>query len=378
LVLGGSAVALWLRPASVDAKRVVRGQAVRAVYATGNVEAFDRVEVRAKVSGSVEELRVREGDPVDKGAPLAQIDNPSLTYELERGNVDLRAAVAQAVEGSPALSAMRSKQSVIEAELSNARRELERARQLEGRGAVGSAEVDRAGARVAALESSLLAARSDEQSAGIDLEANRHRQAAQVKSLRARVKDTVVTSPLGGVVLRRYVEPGEVVSQNQPLLLVGDISRLVLEVSVDEADVTRLCVQGEACPLTRAAVRLFAFPGETFDGTLIELMPDADRDKKSFLAKVELSRPPPRLRSGMTAEVNFIVDRQPDALLVERGALDGNALWVVSDHRVARRQVTLGIQDLLRVQILSGVQAGDLVVVDGHGRLREGQRVAPT
>lgn len=95
LVAVGGIVAKKLAPLPVVATRVVRGTAVEAVYATGTVEAESRVFVRAKVGGSVAELLVKEGAVVKKGDLLARIDNPVVSYDLERGQAELVAASAR-------------------------------------------------------------------------------------------------------------------------------------------------------------------------------------------------------------------------------------------------------------------------------------------
>src|SRR5262249_13334912 len=162
--------------------------------------------------------------------------------------------------------------------------------------------------------------------------------------------DTEVRAPLDGVVLVKHVELGEVVSVNQPLFTIGDTRRLVLEVSVDEADVARVSDGHDGRGASRAAVTLYAFADQVFAGRLYELLPDANRERKAFLAKVELSRPPTGLRSGMTAEVNFIAREADDALLAPSAAVTDGKVWVISGERAHQRTVTTGIRDLLRVQ----------------------------
>jgi RND family efflux transporter MFP subunit len=187
----------------------------------------------------------------------------------------------------------------------------------------------------------------------------------------ARLADSEVRAPLDGVVLARDVEPGEVVAINQPLLRIGDIDRLILECSVDEADVGKI-VAGN-----KAAVAVYAFPQRVFRGTVTEVMPDADRLKKSFLVKVRLDQPPPGLRSGMSAEVNIVVEEHPGVVLAPVDSVDAaGSAWVVVDGRAQRRVVRVGMHDLAHMEILSGVAAGEQVVVAGADALKDAARVA--
>ncbi len=375
LAVAGVFAAKKLRPLPVTVTPVVRGKAIEAVYATGTVEAEERLKVKAKTSGSLSELLVKEGTAVKKGDLLARIDNPSVAYDLERGRVELNAASAQAGPAGPQLEALKNRAESLNAELVMARQDLGRAESLLSKGSIAQAEVDRARARVTGLEGSLRALEAERRAAGIDLQANAGRQAAQVKSLQARVSDTEVRSPIDGVVLLKHVELGEVVSVNQTLLSIGDTRRLVLEVSVDEADVARVSDGKDGRPASRAAVSLYAFADQVFAGRLYELLPDANRERKAFLAKVELEKAPPGLRSGMTAEVNFIAREADGALLAPTAAVNDGHVWVLSGERARRRQVSVGIRDLLRVQVLSGLNEGDRVVVEGQDTLKDDARV---
>lgn len=96
LAVAGLVVSRRLQPVPVIAAAVARGTAVDAVYATGTVEAKDRIVVKAKATGSIAEVFVREGTPVKAGDLLARIDNPSASFDLKRGKADLSQANAQA------------------------------------------------------------------------------------------------------------------------------------------------------------------------------------------------------------------------------------------------------------------------------------------
>ncbi len=380
LALGAAAffVAGKLKPLPVVAMPVVRGQAIDAVYATGTVEAEDRVQVKAKTSGALAEVLVKEGDRVKKGDLLARIDNPQLSFELKRGKVDLNAASAQGGTTAPQLEALKAQALGIKADLDLAKQDLDRLDKLLASGAVSSSDTDRARARVAQLQATLSANESSQRALRIDLSANTARQAAQVKTLESRVADTDVRAPMDGVVLARSVEVGEVVSVNQTLFKVGDTAQLILEVSVDEADIARVKEPAEKEPGSRVAVSLYAFPKTVFAGHVFEVLPDANRERKSFLAKVRLDQPPVGLRSGMSGEVNILIGVKDNALLAPSQAEAEGAVWLVEGSRARKQAVKVGIRDLLRVEILEGLPDDALVVIEGQDKLAEGARVAVT
>jgi RND family efflux transporter MFP subunit len=373
VLLGGGVFAYTqLRRTDVVVTPVVRGRAVDAVYATGTVEADDRVVVKARLSGSVAECLVREGDAVKKGDLLARLDNPGVTFALTRGRTQLAAASKQAGAQSPQLAGLASQAASIRAEIDLVRAEVERAKSLAASGSASSVDLDKLQTRLAQLESQLRANAAQQQALGIDLDANAAQLAESVKALASQVTDTEVRSPLDGVVLRKTTSSGEVVAVGQTLFEIGDTSKLVLKIAIDEADVATV----SADPPSSAVASLYAFAGRAFTGKVTRIFPDADRATKSFVAYVKLDAPPVGLRSGMSSEVNIVVAQKDDVLIAPMEAIDGGFAWVVSSGVAHRRPVTLGIHDLLRAEVERGLGEGDLVVVDGQGALSDGARVA--
>jgi HlyD family secretion protein len=379
LAVAGILLARYLRPVDVVVTPIVRGHVVDAVYATGTVEAERRVTVKAKVAGPVAELPITEGDPIEVGQRLARIDNPAAAFDLRKSQVEEVAAAAQAGNNGPQLASVRAKAEALETQLHAAEREAARAEQLFKSGAIGQAESEKARDQATALRADLAAQRAEERRLRIDLEANAGRARAAASSLATKVSDADVRAPVDGMVLARYVELGEVVAVNQPLFKVGDPRSLLLEVTIDEADVGRVHDGNDGQPASRVAATLQAFPGRAFAGRVVKVMPDADREKKSYLAKVRLDEPPQGLRSGMTAEVNIIITERAGVLLAPADAIKDGQAWRVKDGRADRVQVTVGIHDLLRAELLSGLSEGEEVVVGGVDNLgRNGTRVRTT
>jgi len=377
VVLGVAAAAVVprIRPVPVTASPVVKGKAIDAIYATGTVEAEDRVLVKAKTSGSIAEVFVKEGTPVKKGDVLARIDNPAVTFDLKRGKADLSAASAQASKDAPQIAALKAQAKALEADLGTAKGDLARTKSLVDSGSVAATELERITSRVSQIEAQIAANDAQQRALRIDLNAGAARAAANFETLEARVSDTEVRAPMEGVVLAKNIEIGEVVIVNQTLFKIGDTRSLILEVSVDEADVGRVRDGAEG---SVAAVSLYAFNRQVFPGKVFEILPDADRSRKSFLAKIRLDAPPKGLRSGMSAEVNIVAEQHDDVLLLPSEADLGGAVLRIEDGRARRVPLTLGIRDLLRVEATSGVAEGDLVVVGGQDKIEDGRRVAVT
>jgi len=372
LALAGGLVVVT-RPTPVTTSEVVRGVAVDAVYATGTIEPVERLTVRARVAGLLGPVAFREGDAVKQGELLARIDSATLHHELARGEADRWAALQQATVDAPQIEALRAQARATEADLAHAKEDLGRTTNLHASGAARDADLEQARTRVARLEAELASKNAQLGSVRIELTARARGSTALAESLAARITEGDVRSPLAGVVLAKYVEAGEVVAPNQPLFRVGSVDELRVECAVDEADIARI-VPGKV-----VAITLYAFGGRVFRGHVVEIAPDADRAKKSFLVRVKLDDPPAGLRSGMSAEVNVVVDEHPGALLVPAESIDAHGeVWVVVGGRAQKRAVEVGIRDVLRVEVIGGLHEGEQVVVAGGDALSPGARVSPT
>jgi RND family efflux transporter MFP subunit len=375
VVAASGAYVLWLRnrPVAVMTTPVVSGTAVQAVYATGTVEAEDRVTVKAKTQGNIVDMKVREGSVVHRGDLIARIDSPTLRFELERGRSELWAANSQASQDSPQLASLTAQAAALETQRAQAHDDVVRLEQLVSSGAATQSDLDRARHAESNFVSQIAAIDAQKRALRIDLAAHAQTSASSVDSLAARLKDTEVRSPLDGVVLAKLVEPDEVVMINEPLFRVGDTRKLILECPIDEADIAHVQLGADV------AVSLYAFGDTIFAGTVFEILPDADRQKKSFLAKVRLTTPPEGLRSGMTAEVNIITARHPNVLLAPADAVStDNEVWVVREARARKIRIDIGIRDLLLVEAQTGLHEGDAVIVSPTDLLRPGARVAAT
>jgi len=372
LVAAFGGVAMRLRPVPVTTTAILRGTAIEAAYATGTVEPFDRVVVKAKAAGAID-LKVREGAHVKRGDLVAAIDSPTLGHDLDRGKADLRAAEQQAGAKGPQVVALEAQSRALRAERNTVQSDRARVERLVASGSVPQADLDHLIDKGAALDAQLESNVALQQALRIDLAARREESSASMGSLAARLADTEVRSPLDGVVLARYVEQGEVAAVNTPLLKIGNVDNLILECAIDEADIGHVTV-GKS-----VAISLYAFSDTVYDGEVFEILPDADRSKKSFLAKVKFRQSPVGLRSGMTAEVNVIIQERPGSLLVPAEAIDavGRVLVVVNGHLQARTP-KLGVRDMLRVEVLDGLAESEEVVVAGGDGLTEGARVRTT
>ena len=309
------------RETVVEVSAAEAGEISRTVSLSGTVEPIRTIGVNSQLAGALLSVRVEEGNSVSTGQVLAQIDDRELAAQE--------------------LSAV--------AEFNVAAAALARSEQLRERQFITAAEYERDRTAFIAAEASL-------------------------QQLRTRRGYALVRSPVTGVVLKKLVEAGDVVGQQTRLFDIGDVSTKVVRAGVSELDVAALT------PGMEVAVALDAVPGRQFSGTIRRIFPSADPTTRLVPVEVALSGEASRLASpGFLARVELPVGTRSNVLLVQASAVQGatgsEAVFVVADGKAARREVEVGSWARDRVEIISGLQPGELVVTSGGNGLRDGAAV---
>jgi HlyD family secretion protein len=369
---GGESWSLWRRSRTrsrpvVAVAPVTRGAVISAVYASGSVEVEGRVDVKARVGGPIKRLFVREGEAVQSDQLLALIDTPLLESELALKESELSAAYART---APRLNALRAQERSLVAQRDQAQRELARLDEMVARGVSSLVDAERARVKLRMLQEEF-AANLDEQSRlRVDIASDTRRAESELRSIQVRVNDAELRAPMAGIVLARYVELGELVEANQDLFRVGDPARLWVEAIVDEMDIRGVRVGRSA------VVRVAGFEQTLLDARVVDVHPEAARDRKGFRVDLEFIQRVEGLRPGATAECNIVLERHEQALLAPLGAIRDDLAWLVDrDGTVHRRSVELGLRDLDAVEITRGLELGNIVVVGSGSGLSDGAKV---
>lgn len=183
---------------------------------------------------------------------------------------------------------------------------------------------------------------------------------------------TIIKSPISGIVTARNVNPGEMASPGVPVVTVVNLDKVVVQATVAE-DLINKIKQGQVVDVLVEAVS--ATP---FKGVVTNIAPAADPVSKAFPIKIQIDNPDHVLKPGMFAEVQLTGERK-EALLVPREAVvksnGRDIVWVVQDGKAASRPVTTGDSDGEKIEIKTGLKAGERVVVSGQDMLRENARV---
>ena len=187
-------------------------------------------------------------------------------------------------------------------------------------------------------------------------------------------ENTVLTSPVSGVVTARNYDPGDMTG-NQPVLTVGQLSPIVkVIINATEADITRIS-RGK-----KVSISFDALPDEKFEGTVARVYPSVDPSTRTFEAEIQIANPGERLRPGMFARVevdhgalNHVV--VPDRAVVKQTGSGNRYVYVLHNGTVSYNKVELGRRLGNAYELLSGVADGDTVIVSGQSRLADGVAV---
>ncbi|CAI0833148.1 Macrolide-specific efflux protein macA precursor [Serratia quinivorans] len=337
------------------------GDIENAVLATGKLDAIERVNVGAQVSGQVKSLKVKLGDKVTKGQPIADID------DLPQRN-DLRTAEA-------ALNVTKADLQAKQALLKQAESRFKRQKRMLIDEASSREDFETAEATLAATRAELIA-----------LNARIVQAQIEVDKKKVDLSYTRILAPMDGIVIAVITQQGQTVNANQSaptIVKLAQLDVMTIKAQISEADITRVS-QGQ-----KAYFTIFSEPDKRYDATLrtVELAPESVMKDDSisggssssgsgssnasvyYNALLDVPNPDNRLRIAMTAQVSLLLGEAKNALLVPIQAVHKTAdnkqqvQVLTGDNRLEMREVKTGITNNVDIQILSGLKAGENVVL---------------
>lgn len=349
-------------PSMVQRVAAERGEIRILVSASGVLEPIYQVEVKSKASGLIERMPVEEGDTVGRGDLLAELDRTEAKSEHDQAEANLASA---------------------EANLQYLETQLARQDELYRQHLISDLEMEE-------TNLNLVQARSQKIAAG-----------AALTSAAQRLEDTVVRSPIDGVILGKSVEAGQIISSGissvtggTTIAIVADMSKMLVKTSVDEVDIGKVKV-GQP-----AAVTPDAYPYDTSNGEVIRISAQGqvEQNVTTFEVTVQIPNPELRLKAGMNCSVDLLVAERSDAVLVPaeavggssilakwrvlvpelevptppetkaRGEREGQYVIVMEEDGPTVRPVRVGLRDVENVEITEGLAEGEEVLVVGYSR----------
>ena len=326
--------------------------------ATGTVRARTTGTISSKVMGYVQQVSAQVGDHVREGQALITLDARDL-------DANLRRAEAGRAEVESAIPELENATAAAKANLDLALSTFKRMEELAGKKSISNQELDEASGKLKAAQ------------ANYDMVRSRR---AQLTSKMATVDQEIraagimrdyakLAAPFSGVVITRTVEPGNLATPGVPLLTLEQDGLYRLEASVDESKMAAVRV-GQAVEAVLEADR-------KLNARVAEIVPSVDAASRTYIVKLDLPATP-QLRTGMFGRAIFPLGTQkivaiPQGALLERGQLQ--SVYVVENGVARTRLVTTGRRTAGAVEILSGLNAGEKVVMPVPSGLQDGARV---
>jgi HlyD family secretion protein len=304
--------------------KIERGPLSAAVSASGTVNPVSLVTVGTQVSGQIKDIFVDFNSEVKAGQLIAQIDPETFEYRVRSAQADVDAARAAVMTAQAGMAAGRAGVSRAQTDLAEARRTHERNLSLVSRQFIAQSEADKSNAAVNTGQEALKAA---EAQLGVNEAQVRSAQAsvaqreAALAQARIDLARTRITSPVGGIVIKRAIEKGQTVAaslQSPELFVIAqNLQDMQVDASVDEADVGRIRT-GQ-----KASFTVDAFPGQTFEGEVRQVRKAAQNvaNVVTYVAVVGFNNTSGRLLPGMTANVRVVTDQRASVLKLPNAAL---------------------------------------------------------
>lgn len=367
---GGKTDLIEVQTAPVEARKIVQ-----TVVATGRVQPVTQINISADVSAKITRLAVKEGDWVEKGQFLLELDRARYLAEVESAEANLRSSQADAA--------------VVRENLEKDEKDLARISDLHGKSLESASNLDAAASAVEVDKARLRSAQDRVSQSG-----------AALKQARDALSKTTIYAPMAGTVSKLNKEVGEIALgsqfQEDIILELANLAGMEALVDVDENDIVQLALGDEA------TIEIDALPGTTFKGTVTDIASSAkvagqgtSDQKTEFEVKVAITDPGSQLRPGMTASADIVTEvresalgvpiqsvavRTPDQLgaKMAKAGSDGapaftpdkdgfvQVVFVVEDGVAHAKQVKTGIQSDTHIELLEGVGAAEQVVTGSY------------
>ena len=325
--------------APVKVTDVKRQQISEKIYYTGLIEAREKIIITPEVSGKIAKINVEEGDRVQKGDVLAELDTRTVRLQLQQAEAGM--AVAQA-------------------NYNDAQRNMERMERLRDENAVSEQQYEKVKLAFESAEAQLKQSR-----AALDLAEH-------------SLDVSIMTAPFSGVIASKNAEVGDIInpmmgggySTAGGVLTLVDFSVVKINIGVSLEDVVRI-KKGQKASLT-----VTTFPDKVFPGRVTVVNMAADPASKKFGVEVQLPNPDLMLRPNVFGEVVLEVSTHEDALVIPQSAVvESSYVFVAEEGRAVKKKIVIGLQNTTLLEVLQGLDKGESVIVEGNYGLEDGAEI---
>ena len=279
-----------------------------------------RVLMRSEIDGVIEKIDFEEGDEITKGKRLVDISTKEHRLKLKIAITDSNLADIN----------------------------IKRDEKLAAQNLIPNAQLDQTKTRA---ESASL-----------------NKELAEIS-----LNKSLISSPLKGTIKTRHIKVGEFVRKGDKLVEILDIDKIIVKVNIPEQEILSIQV-GQ-----NVEVALYIMEKKTFLGRVKNIGLEADSSNRTFPVEILVDNKERQLRTGMLARATFTKNVDQDQIVIPRHTVlerdQGRVVYVFEDGKAFRRDITIGLSQLDQVQVVQGLNKGELIVVEGHTKLTDGEEV---
>ena len=336
----------------------------REMALTAEFKPYQEIDVMAKITGYIKEIRVDAGDRVQQGQVLAVLEIPEMDDDLRRARASVERSNAEVARAADELQRAQSAHDI--AHLSFDR--LSGVSQKRP-GLIAQQEIDDARSKDLVTEAQISSAKSAQAAASEQVRVNQ----ADEQKIKTLMEYTRVTAPFAGVITKRYADKGAMQTQSTPVVRLSEnhLLRLILPVPESAVPTVRIGQQVEVKVPTL---------NRSFPGRVARFSEKVSPATRTMDTEVDVPNPNLVLIPGMYAEVNLTLERRDRVLAVPVTAVDregakGRVMVITPNNRIEVREVALGLETANSIEVRSGLNEGDTVVIAGRSSLQPGEEV---
>jgi RND family efflux transporter MFP subunit len=332
--------------------RPIEEKITESVYASGIIKSNNQYQVFPMVNGIITNVFVSEGDLVKKGQKLFQLKDVTARLSTESAQI--------AAEYST-INANRDKLNQLKIEIDAAKDKMENEASLlakqknlweQGIGSRNDLEQRELSAKLAAKAYNTALLRYNDLEKQLSLEEKQSRKNLQISNV--STADFIIKSQLNGKVYNVLKEAGEMVNTQSPVAIIGDAAGFIIELQVDEYDITRVKV-GQ-----KVLLSMDSYKGEVFIAVVTKIDPIMNEQTKTFKVEAAFVGPPPTLYPNLTAEANIVIKVKEKALTIPRSYLIDDNYVMLSNKE--KRKVIVGMKDYEKAEIVGGLTKDDVIL----------------
>ncbi|MFZ5351675.1 MAG: efflux RND transporter periplasmic adaptor subunit [Bacillota bacterium] len=377
------------KSAAVETMAPLRRDIVSKVILNGKIKPVKEVIIVPKLPGKAASVLVDVGQRVKKGDVLFTLDEKDVRLQVAQAEAAVNVARSSLIRTKSSASEQQLEQLKLalkgaEAAYDSSKAAYEKTKEMYNAGAVQKDVLDKAEAQLTAAEQQYTAAKNN-----LDLVQNKsipeaiaiaeaqYKQAeAAYNTAKNQLENLSIKSPIEGIVASRSIDEGEMVSNAAAAMIIVDLTDVFVDVNVTESIINKI-KKGDS-----VKVLIPSMDNQSFDGEIMNISPSADIRLQSYPVRIKIANGQQSIKGGMFAEVEFIFDKIDNALVIPINSVideEGKrSVFIVSGDIAVKKEIITGLQDDEYIEVISGINGNDQLVVKGQDFLQDGEKVRIT